>query len=440
MNLAVIGTGYVGLVSGTCLAEMGNQVICVDIDESKVAQLRAGKVPIYEPGLSELVESNVSEGRLSFTTESQNAVAASQIVIIAVGTPPRSDGSADLTAVFEVAELVAKSASGKRLLVTKSTVPVGTCAALQARLRQLGRDDVVVVSNPEFLKQGDAVNDFLKPERVIIGADDPEAALMMQEMYAPFLRTGNRLIVMDICSAEMTKYVANAFLATKISFMNEMSKLCHRMGADIELVRAGISSDSRIGDRFLFPGLGFGGSCFPKDLKALIQTGHDVDCEMKILRSVHQVNEEQRANFFQRILDHYEGKVAGRSFAIWGLAFKPRTDDTRDAPALTLVDWLLERGARIQVFDPKAMPKVKHRYGERLHYFENAYATLESADALIIATEWNEFRRPDFERVRKLLNRPVIFDGRNLYSPDRMAQRGFEYYCVGRPDPVSSKV
>ena len=440
MNLAVIGTGYVGLVTGTCLAEMGNQVICVDIDATKVSQLQAGKVPIYEPGLSELIEANVSEGRLTFTTDSHQAISDSQIVMIAVGTPPQADGSADLSAVFAVAEFVAQGPAGKKLLVTKSTVPVGTCQALQERVNQLGRNDVVVVSNPEFLKQGDAVNDFLKPERVVIGANDPEAALLMQELYAPFLRTGNRMIVMDIASAEMTKYVANAFLATKISFMNEMSRVCHRVGADIELVRAGISSDSRIGDKFLFPGLGFGGSCFPKDVKALIQTGQQFGCEMNILRSVDQVNEEQRKHFFDRILEYYQGQVAGKKLAMWGLAFKPRTDDTREAPALSLAEWLLERGASIQVFDPKAMPKVKLQFGDRLSYFDNAYGTLEGADGLVIATEWNEFRRPDFERVRKMLTTPVIFDGRNLYEPDRMAQRGFEYFCIGRPDTAASKV
>ncbi|MBT9585572.1 UDP-glucose/GDP-mannose dehydrogenase family protein [bacterium] len=440
MNLAVIGTGYVGLVTGTCLAEMGNEVVCVDIDAVKVAQLQAGKVPIYEPGLAELLEANVSEGRLTFTTDSHKAIADSQIVMIAVGTPPQDDGSADLSAVFAVAEMVAKGPSGKRLLVTKSTVPVGTCQALQTRVHQLGRHDVVVVSNPEFLKQGDAVNDFLKPERVVIGADDPEAALLMQELYAPFLRTGNRMIVMDIASAEMTKYVANAFLATKISFMNEMSRVCHRVGADIELVRAGISSDSRIGDKFLFPGLGFGGSCFPKDVKALIQTGQKVGCDMSILRSVDQVNDEQRLTFFHRVMDYFQGQVAGKKLAMWGLAFKPRTDDTREAPALALIHWLLERGAQIQVFDPKAMPKVKQMLGDSVAYYDNAYAALEGSDGLIIATEWNEFRRPDFERMRKLLLHPVIFDGRNLYSPDRMAQRGFEYFCIGRPDTAITKV
>lgn len=440
MNLAIVGTGYVGLVTGTCLAEMGNQVVCIDTDADKVDRLRRGEVPIYEPGLSELVEANVREGRLSFTTDLAEGVTESQIVMIAVGTPPQPDGSADLSAVFAVAKTVARVAKGKRVLVTKSTVPVGTCQMIQRELNQMGRGDITVVSNPEFLKQGDAVNDFLKPERVVIGADEPEASQLMQELYAPFLRTGNRMIVMDIASAEMTKYVANAFLATKISFINEMSGLCQRVGADIELVRAGISTDSRIGEKFLFPGLGFGGSCFPKDVKALIQTGQQQGCEMSILSSVIKVNEQQRLTFFERILEHFGGQLKGRIFALWGLAFKPRTDDTREAPALSLIQEILTRGGEVQAFDPKAMPKVKLEFGDKIRYCNLAYDALKGADCLIIATEWNEFRRPDFERMRSVLSRPVIFDGRNLFSPERMAQRGFEYYCVGRPDAVPSSL
>lgn len=437
MKLAVFGTGYVGLVTGTCLAEMGNDVVCVDIDADKVEQLQAGNIPIYEPGLGELVETNVGEGRLKFSTDARSAIAASQVIMIAVGTPPREDGSADLSAVYGVAETVAQQAEGKRLLVTKSTVPVGTGQALTRRLTELGRPDIVVVSNPEFLKQGDAVNDFLKPERVVIGADNAEAALTMQELYAPFLRTGNKVIVMDVASAEMTKYVANAFLATKISFMNEMSGLCHKVGADIELIRAGISSDSRIGDKFLFPGLGFGGSCFPKDLRALVATGQEHGCDMKILRSVSSVNQDQRKLFFDRVLEHFGGNLAGKKLAVWGLAFKPRTDDTRDAPSLDLIEWLLNRDCQVSVFDPKAMARGRQTFGERIQYAENAYQPLEGADALLIATEWNEFRRPDFERIRTIMKRPVIFDGRNLYEPDRMAARGFAYHCIGRPNTTT---
>lgn len=434
MKLAVVGTGYVGLVTGTCLAEMGNSVVCIDVDAVKVEQLRQGVIPIYEPGLKELVEANVSEGRLTFTVDTRQAVKDTQIAMIAVGTPPLEDGSADLSAVFQVAELMAEVGPSKLVVVTKSTVPVGTCEALQRRMNELNRPDIRIVSNPEFLKQGDAVNDFLKPERVVIGADDQETALLMQELYSPFLRTGNRLIVMDIASAQMTKYVANAFLATKISFMNEMSRLCEKVGADVELVRAGISSDSRIGDKFLFPGLGYGGSCFPKDVKALIQTGKANGCDMKILQSVDDVNVEQRRLFFNRISAYFGGDLKGKRLAMWGLAFKPRTDDTREAPALSVVEWLLQAGALPQVFDPKAQAKVKASYGDKLSYFDHPYKALEEADALIISTEWNEFRRPDFDKLRKLLKRPVIFDGRNLYSPDRMQQRGFEYFCIGRPD------
>lgn len=432
MRLAIVGTGYVGLVTGTCLAEMGNTVVCIDTDSAKVSQLQSGIIPIYEPGLKELIESNVSEGRLFFTTDAREGIADSSIVMIAVGTPPKEDGSANLDAVFAVAQMVAKTAVGKRVLVTKSTVPVGTCQELQSKLDQMGRQDIIVVSNPEFLKQGDAVNDFLKPERVVIGADNPEASQLMQELYAPFLRTGNRLIVMDIASAEMTKYAANAFLATKISFINEMSRLCERIGADVELVRAGIATDSRIGDKFLFPGLGFGGSCFPKDVSALIQTGQSVGCPMKILSSVYAVNEQQRDLFFDRVMQRFDGKLADRRFAIWGLAFKPRTDDTRDAPALTLIRKILQNGGSVQAFDPKAMPKVKQEFGESIKYCDTAYTALKGADALIIATEWNEFRRPDFDKIRTELANPLIFDGRNLFSPERMAARGFEYYCVGR--------
>lgn len=431
MILAVIGTGYVGLVTGTCLAEMGNQVVCVDNDREKILQLQAGQVPIYEPGLKELIESNVAEGRLQFSSDSQTAVEQSEIIMIAVGTPPTEDGSADLSAVFAVADMVAASATSKKVLVTKSTVPVGTCQKLQQRILDQGNQQVVVVSNPEFLKQGDAVNDFLKPDRVVIGADDPEASLIMQELYAPFLRTGNRMLLMDVASAEMTKYVANAFLATKISFINEMSRLCHKVGADVELVRTGISSDNRIGDKFLFPGLGFGGSCFSKDVQALIQTGQQFDCDMQILKSVVAVNEGQRSQFLGRVLEYFQGDLSGKKIALWGLAFKPRTDDTRDAPALTLIEGFLKYGAQIQAFDPKAMPKTRKIFAG-LTYCEQAYDALQGADALVIATEWNEFRRPDFERMRNLLAKPVIFDGRNLYPPQRMAERGFEYYCIGR--------
>jgi len=432
MRLAVMGTGYVGLVTGTCLAEMGNDVICVDVDASKIESLQKGHVPIYEPGLGELIESNVSEGRLSFSSDSDEAIRQSQLIMIAVGTPPLPDGSADLSAVFAVAEQVARVTTDARILVTKSTVPVGTGQKLRQRLLELDRSDITVVSNPEFLKQGDAVNDFLRPDRVVVGSDDPQATQIMQELYAPFLRTGNRLIFMDVASAEMTKYVANSFLATKISFMNEMSHLCEKVGADIELVRAGVASDNRIGDKFLFPGLGFGGSCFPKDLKALIQVGEEHHFSLQILQAVARVNEEQRARFCRRVLDCFGGNLKGKTLGLWGLAFKPRTDDTREAPALTIIGEMLSAGAALRVFDPKAMAKVRQEWGNRLQYCENAYEAVRGVDALMIATEWNEFRRPDFERLRQLMAAPVIFDGRNLYDPTRMRERGFEYWCMGR--------
>ncbi|MCW5867638.1 MAG: UDP-glucose/GDP-mannose dehydrogenase family protein [Candidatus Eremiobacteraeota bacterium] len=431
MRLAIIGTGYVGLVTGTCLAEMGNDVTCIDVDAAKIEALQKGKVPIYEPGLGELIESNVNEGRLTFSCDTKSAVAESRIVMIAVGTPPSQDGSADLSAVFGAAREVSEVAPPGCVLVTKSTVPVGTAKKMMAMLKELGRSDMAVVSNPEFLKQGDAINDFLRPDRVVIGADSESAAQTMQELYAPFLRTGNRLILMDVASSEMTKYVANSFLATKISFMNEISRLCEKVGADVELVRFGISTDSRIGDKFLFPGLGFGGSCFPKDLRALIQSGQSVGCELDILRAVANVNEEQRTLFCHRLKNYY-GSLKGKAFGMWGLAFKPRTDDTREAPALTVIDWLLEEGAQIRVFDPKAMAKVAQQYGDRLTYCPNAYEALAGVEAALIVTEWNEFRRPDFERMKSLMKSPVIFDGRNLFSPDRMRERGFEYFCIGR--------
>ncbi len=436
MNLGIIGTGYVGLVTGTCLAEMGNTVTCVDIDQAKVAELRQGQVPIYEPGLKELMENNIQEGRLHFSADLAASVQKARLVMIAVGTPSKEDGSADLSAVFSATEEVARATRGPLVLVVKSTVPVGTCRQLSARLEELGRTDIVVVSNPEFLKQGDAVNDFLKPERVVIGADDPQAAQLMQELYSPFLRTGNRVIVMDIPSAEMTKYVANAFLATKISFMNEVSRLCQLSGADVEMVRAGISSDSRIGEKFMFPGLGFGGSCFPKDVKALIQVGRQLQVETSILEAVDRVNQRQREYFLERVLNHFGGDVRQRHLAFWGLSFKPRTDDIREAPALFLIDRLLEGGAHLHVFDPRAASRVEALYGDRLTYHPQAYLPLEGAEALIIATEWNEFRRPDFDRMRRLMAQPVIFDGRNLFEPDRMSQRGFTYFCVGRPDSI----
>jgi UDPglucose 6-dehydrogenase len=438
VKVCVVGTGYVGLVAGTCLAEMGNDVICVDNNPAKVESLQAGHVPIYEPGLEELIRSNTKEARLSFTSDLHAAVHNSLICIIAVGTPEREDGSADLTAVYTVARQIAKSMDGYRVIVTKSTVPVGTADAIRAIVAESTTHEFAIVSNPEFLKQGAAVDDFLKPDRVVIGADSQRAFDIMRELYGPFLRTGNPIINMDIKSAEMTKYAANAFLATKISFINEMSTLCEKVGADVAMVRTGISTDSRIGPQFLFPGLGYGGSCFPKDVKALIKTGQDNGHPMHILNAVDAKNDQQRQDFIDKVLAYFGNDVSGKTFALWGLAFKPRTDDLREAPSKTIIETLLAKGAKIQAFDPKAATTARQLFGDRITYTETSYGALQDADALLLVTEWNEFRRPDFEKMKKLMKGAVIFDGRNQYEIERMSKRGFEYFCIGRPAVDSS--
>lgn len=432
MKVCVIGTGYVGLVTGTCLAEMGNDVTCVDNNADKVKRLRQGEVPIYEPGLEELIRSNTQEGRLRFTTDLEEAVKGSLICFIAVGTPQSDDGAADLRYVFEVAEGIADAMDGYRVIVTKSTVPVGTADKVRDRVAARTAHEFAVVSNPEFLKQGAAVDDFLKPDRVVIGADSQRAADIMRELYAPFLRTGNPIIVMDIPSAEMTKYVANAFLATKISFINEMSNLCERVGADISQVRTGICTDTRIGSQFLFPGLGYGGSCFPKDVKALIRTAREAGYPTRILDSVDTINQDQREFYLEKIYQFFDGDLAGKVFALWGLAFKPRTDDLREAPSVTIVEHLLKRGATVRAYDPKAMPNARSIFGDRITYCDTSYETIEGADALLLVTEWNEFRRPDFDRIKQAMRQPVIFDGRNQYDSERMIRRGFDYFCMGR--------
>ncbi len=440
MKVCVVGTGYVGLVAGTCLAEMGNDIICVDNNPAKIETLRLGLVPIYEPGLEELIRSNTKEGRLSFTTDLDEAVRKSLICIIAVGTPEKADGSADLSAVFGVARQIAKAMDDYRVIVTKSTVPVGTADQIRAIVAETTHHEFSIVSNPEFLKQGAAVDDFLKPDRVVIGADNQRAFDIMRELYGPFLRTGNPIINMDIKSAEMTKYAANAFLATKISFINEMSTLCEKVGADISMVRTGISTDSRIGPQFLFPGLGYGGSCFPKDVKALIKTGQENGHQMNILEAVDQKNDQQRQDFIDKVLAYFEGDVKGKTFAMWGLAFKPRTDDLREAPSKTIIEALLAKGAHIKAFDPKATDVARQLFGEKIAYTETAYEALHDADALLLVTEWNEFRRPDFDKMKSLMKRAVIFDGRNQYEIERMGRRGFEYYCVGRPGVDAAEV
>lgn len=440
MKVCVVGTGYVGLVAGTCLAEMGNDIICVDNNADKIESLKQGQVPIYEPGLEELLRANTKEERLFFTTNLTDAVQKSLICIIAVGTPELEDGSADLTAVLEVARQIAKAMDGYRVIVTKSTVPVGTADKIRAIVAENTAHEFSIVSNPEFLKQGAAVDDFLKPDRVVIGADNQRAFDIMRELYSPFLRTGNPIINMDIKSAEMTKYAANAFLATKISYINEMSTLCEKVGADVQMVRIGISTDNRIGAQFLFPGLGYGGSCFPKDVKALIKTGLDHGHPMNILEAVDAKNDQQRVDFISKVLEHFNGDVNGKTFALWGLAFKPRTDDMREAPSRTIIDTLLAQGAKIRAFDPKAMDSARRLLGDKITYCETSYEALEGVDALLLVTEWNEFRRPDFEKMRKLMKRPLIFDGRNQYEIERMGRRGFEYVCIGRPPATDEKL
>jgi len=433
MKICVIGTGYVGLVAGTCLAEMGNNVICVDKDVKKLAQLEKGIVPIYEPGLEELIKVNVSEKRLSFTNNLDKAVKESLICFIAVGTPQRENGSADLTAIFNVAKDIAKAMNGYKVIVDKSTVPVGTAEKVSEIIKNNTNFEFNVVSNPEFLKQGAAVEDFLKPDRVVIGSDSKKATEIMQEVYSPFLRTGNPIIIMDVKSAEMTKYAANSFLAVKISYANEIANICEQVGADAEMVRIGMCSDSRIGTRFLFPGVGYGGSCFPKDIKAMIKTAKDFNCEYKLLKAADETNKEQKQIFIRKILKKFGQDLSGKTFAIWGLAFKPKTNDMREAPAITVIEALISRGAKVVAFDPKATNNAKEIFGNKITYAKNAYEALKNADCMILLTEWNEFRRPDFEKMKSLMKSPIIFDGRNQYDKKRLKHHGFEYYCVGKP-------
>ncbi len=432
MYITIIGTGYVGLVAGACFADMGNNVICIDNNLEKIEQLKKGIIPIYEPGLEELVKSNVLENRLVFSSDLDSAVKKSQVCFIAVGTPQGEDGSADLKYVFNVAESIAKSMNEYKVIVDKSTVPVGTAEKVASIIKQNSIYPFDVVSNPEFLKQGNAVDDFLHPDRVIIGSDSDRATQIMQDIYSPFFRTGNRVIVMDVKSAEMTKYAANSFLATKISFMNEIANLCEKVGADAEMVRVGMSTDSRIGNKFLFPGLGYGGSCFPKDVKALIKTGLENNCEMSIISSADKVNKEQRNIFIEKIITRFGQNLQDKTFGVWGLAFKPKTNDMREAPAITIINALLEKGAKVKAFDPKAMETAKFYFEDKITYTKTAYETLEGADCMLLLTEWNEFRRPDFEKVKSLLKNPVIFDGRNQYDEKRLKDKGFEYYQIGK--------
>ncbi len=432
MKVAVVGTGYVGLVVGACLAETGNDVLCADLDEAKIAGLKRNTLPIYEPGLDPLVSRNQREGRLQFTTDVGDAVRRSAVVFIAVGTPPDEDGSADLRHVLAVARTIGEHMRGPTIVITKSTVPVGTAEKVRAEIARHTKTPFHVCSNPEFLKEGAAVEDFMKPDRVVVGIDSDDAARVLEELYAPFVRTGNPLIFMDIPSAEMTKYAANAMLATRISFMNQVARLCEAVGADVSLVRKGIGTDRRIGPAFLFPGPGYGGSCFPKDVHALIRTGEERGVTLDILVAVEAANARQKRVLFEKLERHFDGKLKQRTVAVWGLAFKAETDDVRESPALVLVDALLAAGATVRVHDPEAMPTARRQLGDRVTYAAHAYDALAGADALAIVTEWLEYRNPDFARMKELLARPLIVDGRNLYEPDKLARLGFTYDSIGR--------
>jgi UDPglucose 6-dehydrogenase len=432
MNIAVVGTGYVGLVTGTCLAETGNHVVCVDINEEKVNKMKSGLVPIYEPHLDVLFHRNIKAGRLSFTTQLEDAVKDAKIIFLALPTPPGEDGSADLSYVLGVADHLGKIMKEYKVIVDKSTVPVGTAAKVEAAIKKNSRVEFDVVSNPEFLREGFAVDDFLKPDRVVIGTSSERARKLMEELYRPYVRQGNPIIFMDEKSAELTKYAANAFLATKITFMNEIANLCEKLGADVDMVRIGIGSDDRIGKRFLFPGIGYGGSCFPKDVQALAKSASEVNYEFRILDSVMQVNEKQKTVLIPRILDYFGGNISGKKFAIWGLAFKPDTDDIREAPALYLIDELLRHGASVHAYDPEAMDNVRNLLGNKVTFGGDPYAILDEADALLIATEWSVFRTPEFEQIGQRMKSKVIFDGRNLYGLDQMKSLGYYYSSIGR--------
>ena len=432
MKVCVIGTGYVGLVVGTCLAEMGNDVICVDNNEEKLSQLKNGIIPIYEPGLEDLIKINVADERLSFTSDIKSAIVKSLVCFIAVGTPQGENGSADLKYVEQVAKSIGESIENYTVIVDKSTVPVGTADIVANIIEKQTHIDFDVVSNPEFLKQGAAVDDFLKPDRVVIGSNSQRASEIMQELYAPFLRTGNPVIMMDVKSAEMTKYAANSFLAVKISYANQIANICEKVGADAEMVRIGMCADKRIGSQFLFPGLGYGGSCFPKDVKALTKTAIDNECDYSLLKAADEINKKQRQIFINKILNKFGQDLTGKIFAIWGLAFKPKTNDMREAPAITIINALLERGAKVQAFDPKAFDCADFYFKDKITYSKTAYSALENADAMFLLTEWNEFRRPDFDKIKSLMKRPIIFDGRNQYNGKRLLERGFEYFSIGK--------
>ncbi len=434
MKIAVIGSGYVGLVAGACLAESGNDVICADIDQGKIDGLERGQVPIYEPGLKPLIANNVDAGRLNFTTDVPMAVRVSDIVFIAVGTPPDEDGSADLQHVLAVARTIGESMTGEKIVITKSTVPVGTAKRVRDEIESRTRHTVHVCSNPEFLKEGAAIEDFMKPDRVVLGVDSEHAGQVLRDLYAPFVRTGHEILIMDVPSAEITKYAANAMLAMRISFMNSIAQLCEQAGADVNSVRQGVGSDTRIGYSFLFPGAGYGGSCFPKDVQALVRTMRELGADASILAAVEQVNQRQKRVLLERLVDRLGEDLTGRTVAVWGLAFKPNTDDMREAPSIVTIEGLLERGARVVAHDPVANEEARRIFGDRVDFAEVNYDALPGATALVIHTEWHPYRRPDFGRMLDAMERPLVLDGRNLYDPGQMAERGFEYVCIGRPD------
>jgi UDPglucose 6-dehydrogenase len=432
MKISVIGTGYVGLVTGTCLAETGNDVICVDIDAEKVEKMRQGTVPIYEPHLDVLFERNIKAGRLQFTTSLDDGLEHGDIIFLALPTPEDEDGSADLSYVLNVSEEIGRKITSYKVIVDKSTVPVGTAEKVRAVISENAKSDFDVVSNPEFLREGFAVDDFLKPERIVIGSSSERATELMKKLYNPFVRSGNPIITMDEKSAELTKYAANSFLATKITFMNEIANYCEKVGADVDKVRVGMGTDSRIGKRFLFPGIGYGGSCFPKDVKALLHAGNLVDYDFKILDSVVKINHIQKQILIPKIVKHFEGDLQDKNIAIWGLAFKPETDDIREAPSISVMKELLSHGANLTVFDPEAMPNIEKQFGDDLTYAEGMYDAIENADALVICTEWSIFRSPSFTKMKSLLKRPVVFDGRNIYQVEDMDNEGFIYTSIGR--------
>lgn len=442
MKITIVGTGYVGLVTGTCFAEVGINVVCVDIDKTKIENLKKGISPIYEPGLDVMIERNIEKGRLLFTTDLASCVNDTEVIFVAVGTPPDEDGSADLKYVLDVAKTVGQNMNKHIMIVTKSTVPVGTAhkvrQTIQGELNKRSLDlTFEVASNPEFLKEGDAINDFMKPDRIVVGVESPEAEDIMSRLYKPFTLNGHPVIFMDVPSAEMTKYAANAMLATKISFMNDIANLCEIVGADVNMVRKGIGSDTRIGNKFIYPGIGYGGSCFPKDVKALIHTANKTGYNMRVLKAVEEVNDDQKAVLFNKFMNYYNGEVKGLTIALWGLSFKPQTDDLREAPSLVLIEKLLEQGCRIRAYDPVAMNETKRKIGDKIEYCKDAYEAAMDADAVMLVTEWTDFRFPNWAVVKRLLRKPVIFDGRNIYDKKELQRLGFDYFCIGINTKVS---